>query len=444
MKVIRLFLCLFISLFVFGCDEGTEYKYFEVKNESALRQTVYVGDTQASMTVDFRTSDAWTSYVEYSTISGESAQSKSARSTDWVVLEPSSGDKAGDYSVTIKLNPDAGKDISMAMISFVCKGEVLQVMLENSKNVNPGSSDDITNPEKIKAAIEKLELGFWTARNSFYDIDKEYSTSESRKLLNSNSVQLKDMWIDSYSAINTCNLLLEACNYDAIKEQDKEQVMAKAFLYRAMMHFNLASVFGGVPIDVQYPAISEPVRSLLNEVTDLVLKDCEESIHFLSKSGFEFTEACFLRAMSYVFRDGDFDSDMVLDILSSMIESGNIVFEDSNMDGLINQSDSHIGVQTYLFYAYGMSTHQIQKSIQTLNLLAELLNDDTFRIASDSTADDVRQKVVEILSVSWNRGVKYYVNRFMKHEDWGYLNLLPIPMDMMSSNKNFVQNPGWN
>ena len=126
------------------------------------------------------------------------------------------------------------------------------------------------------------------------------------------------------------------------------------------------------------------------------------------------------------------------------ITDENFVFEDSNMDGLINQDDSHVGVQGCLFYAYVFSSIQHQKSVDTLNKLAEQLNDDMFRIDANASPDEIKQKVIDILSGSWNRGVKYLVNRFMKNEDWGqHLNLLPIPMDIMSANRNLVQNPGW-
>ncbi len=446
MKVIRLFLCLFITLFVFGCDEGTGYKYFEVKNESALNQTVYIGETEAPLSVDFRTSDAWTSYVEYSTFSEETASTKSAESSEWVTLEPSSGDKAGDYSVIIKLNPEAGKDVSMAMISFVCKEEVLMVKLVNSPNFNPGSSEDVNNPEKISAAIKELESGFLTARNAYYDIDTEYSTSESRKTLNSGSVQLKNMWLESYKAINTCNLLLTACDNGIFEEQEIEQIKAKAMLYRAMMHLNLATVFGGVPIDAQYPAESEPVRAVLEEVTDYIMKDCEYYIDIPQKTETKLTEALFINAVAAILQAGSFDSELVLNrlnVMTEIIEGENLIFEDSNMDGRIDQDDSHVGVQGCLFYAYAFSSIQHQKSVDTLNKLAEQLNDDMFRIDANASPDEIKQKVIDILSSSWNRGIKYYVNRFMKREDWGYLNLLPIPIDIMSANRNLVQNPGW-
>lgn len=445
MKAFRLILGILIAVLVFGCEKGdSEYKNFKVKDEESLEQTVYVGDTQASLTVDFTTTGPWTSSVEYFKNANESAPSKAGESSEWVTLEPSSGDKAGDYSVTIKLNPEAGTDIFMATITFVCKGEEMQVLLNNSPSVAPGSPDDVNNPEKIKAAMEELEYGFWDARNAFYDIDDKYSTPESRKSLSSKNEDLKKVWLESYKAINTCNLLLTACEYEVIKEQEREQVTAKALHYRSMMHLNLATLFGGVPIDDRYPAVSEPVRAMLQEVTDYIRKDCEYYINISTKTEIELTEALFVNAVASLLRAGTFDSDLVYDRLITMIDilltNENLIFEDSNMDGLINQDDSHVGVQGCLFYAYAFSTVRPDKSIEIMNKLADRLGD-SFRVDGQ---DDIRQKVIDILSGSWNRGVKYLVNRFMKNEDWGqHLNLLPIPMDIMSANRNLVQNPGW-
>lgn len=155
MKVIRLFLCLFITLFVFGCDEGTEYKYFDVKNESALNQIAYLGDTQVSMPIEFTASGPWTSKIEYSGIETVTGRTETLN-TGWITLDPSSGDVAGDYSVNIYLNPDKGKNVYQAIISFICNGEVLEVTLVNSFSSNPDDSEDVNDPEKYKKQNKNL------------------------------------------------------------------------------------------------------------------------------------------------------------------------------------------------------------------------------------------------------------------------------------------------
>ena len=54
MKAFRLILGILTAVLVFGCETGdSEYKNFKVKDKESLEQTVYLGDTQASLTVDF-------------------------------------------------------------------------------------------------------------------------------------------------------------------------------------------------------------------------------------------------------------------------------------------------------------------------------------------------------------------------------------------------------
>ena len=173
------------------------------------------------------------------------------------------------------------------------------------------------------------------------------------------------------------------------------------------------------------------------------MKDCEDYINRSTKTETELTEALFVNALAAILQSGNIESNLVrarLTVMIDIITNENFIFEDSNMDGLINQDDSHVGVQGCLFYAYAFSTVRPDKSIEIMNKLADRLGD-SFRVDGQ---DDIRQRVIDILSGSWNRGVKYLVNRFMKNEDWGqHLNLLPIPMDIMSANRNLVQNPGW-
>lgn len=444
MKAIKLFLCLFISLFVFGCEEGTEYKYFEIKDESVLNQTVYLGDTQAPAPVEFTASGAWTSKVEYSTFDSATGRAD-VSSNGWITLDPSSGESAGNYSVKIYLDPDKGKNVNRAVISFICNGETLEVTLENNHSYNPDDSDDVNDPEKIEAAKEELSSGFLSSsiHEVFDQLDKDYSTLESRKSLSSSSKQLEDLWYGAYDAINTCNLLLTACGTDLIDEQEINEIMANSRFYRALFHFYLASVFGDVPVQTEYPLILKPSRSSINEVMELVMKETEESIQLLPKYDWNYLEARFVHVLASVMKNNSFASPDIIDYLKSIVDEGDKFF-DSNMDGIINSDDSPMVVQAYLLLAYAeCENDNLNFSMELMNYLAEKLNDDNFRLEVAITPETIKEKIRSILSSDRGAGIKYLVNRFMFDYNWDYTMYLPLPMKALADNENLTQNAGW-
>ncbi len=444
MKVIRLFLCLFITLFVFGCDEGTEYKYFDVKNESALNQIAYLGDTQVSMPIEFTASGPWTSKIEYSGIETVTGRTETLN-TGWITLDPSSGDVAGDYSVNIYLNPDKGKNVYQAIISFICNGEVLEVTLVNSFSSNPGDSEDVNDPEKIQKAKQELESGFSSVKNAFIELDKDYSTPDSRKSLNSSSKILEDFWFESYDAIKTCNLLLYACDLDVITGNEKGKILVEAYRYRGLFYYYLASVFGDVPIQDSYPSDLNAPRASKNDVVAFVTENMDRAIVSFPISGYYYDDVYFIKVLASVLRDEYLGGDDIRDYLDYIVNDKKIEL-DTNKDGIIDNRDYEdypIAVQCYLLSAYAESDYDLSVSKERLNYLATALNDDDFKVEDAVNEEEIKLKVRDILSADWGEGIKYFVNRFMFDYYWDYLDVLPLPAKALASNMNLIQNTGW-
>lgn len=442
MKAIKLLLCLFSMILVWDCEEGTGYKYFEVKNESSLNQTVYVGDLKAPVPIEFTASGAWTSKIEYSTIETTSGRAD-VSSSGWITLDPSSGETAGDYSVNIYLNPEKGENVYRALISFICNGEVLEVTLENNSSFYPGDYDDINDPEKIEEAKQKLSSGFSSSiRDAFYELDNNYSTPENRKSLTSSSKILENLWYKSYDAINTCNLLLSAYDAGVVNEQESVGIMASSHMYRGLFHFYLADIFGDIPVQTEYPSDLYLPRTELNEVMDMVRNEMEMCIQYISKDDWLYHEARFVRVLTSVLKNESFEGGETRDLLKSVVSDGDMCF-DSNRDGIINSDDSPMAVQCYLLFAYVESDYNLHDSIEQLNNLAEKLKDDNFMVDNQVSADELKLKIRDILSTDWGEGIKYLVNRFMFDYNWDYLELLPLPVKAIASNMNLTQNAGW-
>ena len=445
MKVIKLLLCLFVTVLASGCEEDTGYKYFEVKNESALNQTVYAGETQAPMAIEFTTSGAWTSNIEYSTNASATARAD-VRSSGWITLDPSSGKSAGDYLVNIYIDPDKGDDVYMAIISFICNGEVMEVRIKNSRSLNPGSSEDINDPEKIAAAKEKLDAGFSSVEEVFLELDNDYSTPKSREPLNSRFKILEDFWYDSYAAINTCNLLIEACEQDVITGDERDKVLAKANRYRGMFHFYLSTIFGDVPIRSSYLSDLKSPRSLKKEVMDFVINEMYQTVDYMNSSNYYYDDVYLIRTLAVVLKDetiavGEDTRNYLRDIINNEISL------DVNGDGRVEVQeckDYPVPVQCNLLSAYFWADYDLDYSKERLNYMAEELNDSSFKVEASDIAEKIREKVEILLLSDWDKGMKYFVNRFMLDCDWkDFLMVLPVPMAVMEENENITQNVGW-
>lgn len=445
MKAIKLLFCLFAVALVSGCEDDNGYKYFDVKNESALEQTVYAGETQAPMPIEFTASGAWTSSIEYSTNGSASARAD-ASSSGWITLDPDRGEAAGDYSVNIYLDPDKGEDVYMAVISFICNGEVLEVRIENSHSLNPGQSEDVNDPKKIEAAKQKLYDGFQSVEDAFLELDNDYSTPEDRKQLDSSSKLLEDFWYDSYDAINTCNLLLVACEQDVITEYEKDKILTMASVYRGIFHFYLSTIFGNVPVQADYPSDLKAPRALQDEVMDFVIDGMYRTEEYMNASSYHYDDVYLIRTLASVLRDETFlVDDNAGNYLRDAIDKISI---DINEDGIVEIQeckDYPVPLQCNLLSAYIEAEDDLQYAMGRLGYIAEELNDDSFKVEASADAEDVRRKVESLLSGEWGKGMKYLVNRYMNSSyDWeDYLTHLPLPMKALEENENLEQNVGW-
>lgn len=123
----RLFLMLLAALTLVACDKGGDDsppKSITVPNQQQLTQTVYADDNVGKSGVTFTTKGAWTSEIS------ESATAKSTRAVaDWVSISPSSGDKAGDYTIQISLLTNYTGEKRSATISLKCSGEMVSIVV---------------------------------------------------------------------------------------------------------------------------------------------------------------------------------------------------------------------------------------------------------------------------------------------------------------------------
>lgn len=110
-----------------ACDKESDDntpKSIIVPDQQQLSQTVYADNNAGKSGVTFTTTGAWSSEIK------ESASAKSTRAAaDWISISPSSGDKAGDYTINISLETNYTGEKRTATISLKSSGEMVNIVV---------------------------------------------------------------------------------------------------------------------------------------------------------------------------------------------------------------------------------------------------------------------------------------------------------------------------
>lgn len=118
-----------------SCDkEKEEPANIEVTNGS-MKQEVFADNTQGQGEIKFSTAGAWTSTITPTT---------KADASTWVEIDPASGDKAGEYSINIKLETNYTGETRKAEIKISCSGTIITISVEQKGTTKDGK---IPEPE---------------------------------------------------------------------------------------------------------------------------------------------------------------------------------------------------------------------------------------------------------------------------------------------------------
>ena len=132
-----------------------------VQDEQALTQNVYADDTQGN-NVQFTTAGAWTSSITTSgnavpvpgsmrAVPTEALPPSTSGTTTWISIEPNSGDKAGNYDVSLILEPNFTGETRSAVITLISEGQETSISVTQQSVTNAGYVPDgftlTTNPD---------------------------------------------------------------------------------------------------------------------------------------------------------------------------------------------------------------------------------------------------------------------------------------------------------
>ncbi len=180
---------------------------------------------------------------------------------------------------------------------------------EDMLKVEPRHAITIDVAVEDYAGLEALLLGAYQRFQSegYYGKDMivnpeiladncEYGESSGRLIgeYNNTPGNHVNIWGSAYSTLNRINLVIESCALSSATDEEKAKVKAEALFLRALVHFDLARIYGrelnhingginlAVPIATSsfngLDADAYPSRSTIEEVYNFVIADIQEAL----------------------------------------------------------------------------------------------------------------------------------------------------------------------
>ena len=121
-----------------------------VENEEALVQAVFADEEPAA--VSFATDGAWTSSISEGTAKAE---------VSWMSITPDHGDEAGEYTVTINVEPNASGADREATITITCNGDDINIAVTQKSTTANGEPyiPPTTKTVSVGAQVGTLTAG---------------------------------------------------------------------------------------------------------------------------------------------------------------------------------------------------------------------------------------------------------------------------------------------
>lgn len=152
----------------------------------------------------------------------------------------------------------------LALLSFAGCDQFLDVDVPNSQLTGNLVFEDRTTANAAMADIYSklrdsgmltgqpigtgISLGMYADELVYYGSSDENSSFLFNNTLLANTASVAQLWNESYHVIYCANAVIAGCmNSKALSAADKKQFIGEAIFVRALVHFYLTNVYGGVP-----------------------------------------------------------------------------------------------------------------------------------------------------------------------------------------------------
>lgn len=145
----KLFLCLFVAACFFSCSDDDEKESIRLTGNTETSQVVYADETNKPEGIKFTATASWTATVKNVTTTRSSE-------VDWLSLNMYSGD-AGEYTLTMTLQPNLTGQDRVAEIIITCADTVIRIRVEQKGTKADGEKPEGTEKRFVDNIIYKWE-----------------------------------------------------------------------------------------------------------------------------------------------------------------------------------------------------------------------------------------------------------------------------------------------
>lgn len=139
-----------------GDGDGNEPKEIVLKDGSQASQTIYANETKGKDEgIRFSTTGPWT--AEVTEVTTRAAGSE----VDWLKLNQYSGDKAGDYTLTLTLKENLTGADRKAVIRISCNGTTITISVEQKAKKEDGTIPEFQSGKLLSKFQYKIEYDIY-------------------------------------------------------------------------------------------------------------------------------------------------------------------------------------------------------------------------------------------------------------------------------------------
>jgi len=286
-------------------------------------------------------------------------------------------------------------------------------------------------------------------------------------------------WVNGFSYITQLNRLISSVPALNLTSTDANNLIGQAKGLRAFIYYELATYFGGVPLQTGISGYNLS-RSSLADTYTFIKNDLTAAMNILP---LRFTgtdhnrigaDACKLLLARVAMAQGDYQSaatlssDLINRSVYSLVSRGSLYINDDNVEIIWNIQTGFVSTYNAFYNASASKTFSpvaryaevllinteanIYLNVLNANYINQLL---MFRSQPTVTFTDAAQ-AMDIVRTAWKNELPREGQRFAKLVKWGkatevlgangyksYNGLLPVPSYVLISNPNIVQNPGY-
>lgn len=145
----KLFLCLFVATCFFSCSDDDENESIRLTGNTETSQVVYADETNKPEGIKFTATASWTATVKNVPTTRNSE-------VNWLSLNMYSGD-AGEYTLTMTLQPNLTGQDRVAEIIITCADTVIRIRVEQKGTKADGEKPEGSEKRFVDNIIYKWE-----------------------------------------------------------------------------------------------------------------------------------------------------------------------------------------------------------------------------------------------------------------------------------------------